>query len=102
MKRLLTYILFIIVLASTLVPCSFIDDCEEAEHTEQQADAGASKSCSECSPFSFCSSVPGINHNPISNSIEAPTKGITPQYSEYHSSDYEAYYPSLFQPPRMA
>ena len=100
-KNFIAYILAFYVLFSAIVPCTFFDNCEEEEHTEQTANNHHEKDCSGCSPFSVCSSASGFTFNTITTSVEPVEFYYSPTYGEYYFSSKSGYYSSLFQPPRI-
>ncbi|WP_394350034.1 DUF6660 family protein [Agriterribacter humi] len=100
MKNCIACILAIYILFSAVVPCSFFDNCEEEQSTAGSAGSDHKKDCSNCSPFSICSSAPGFTLNTISTSFEPVAFNNSPAYSEYCFSFKSGYYSSLFQPPR--
>jgi hypothetical protein len=102
LKKWITYISFLYIVVSALIPCSFFDKCEEESYIEQTSGSDHENDCNDCSPFSACSSASGF---PIDNEITSLDTLFfyTSQcYNEFHSSSKSEYYQSLFQPPRVA
>ena len=100
-KTLIAYILAFYILFSAVVPCSIIDNCEEQEHTGQTSNTDHKKDCSNCSPFSICSSASGFPLNTVTTSLEPVEFYNSPAYSEYNFLSKSEYHSSLFQPPRV-
>ena len=101
MKIWIGYILSIYILLCTIVPCTLIDHCDQDQQTEQTTDKDSEKGCSDCSPFSICSSSHGFTLNTIIPSIQPALFNSLLAYSEYYVSSRSDYYSSLFQPPRL-
>lgn len=101
-KTWIAYILSLYILFCAVVPCSIIDNCEDDQKTEQTSKQEDDKDCNNCSPFSICSSCHGFTINTVTASIEPVVFHTSPNYSDYNVSSKSEYYPSLFQPPRVA
>ncbi len=99
MQKWIAFILSFYLLFTAVVPCTYIDRCEE--ETTQHSDSAPDKNCSNCPPFSICSKTQGFA---LQHFSLAPRQAVTAApllYSEYHFSLPANYASSLFQPPRM-
>ena len=101
-KNWITYIFSFYILLSAVVPCSIFDQCEEEEHLEQAKGSDEEQECSNCSPFSSCSSTAGFTVTSLSISTEPVDCFNSPTSDLYHFPSRSEYYPKLFQPPRVA
>src|SRR6476660_418447 len=102
MKHWISFLLSLYILFCTVVPFTVFDNCKQDEMTSQTSDKDCEKNCSNCSPFSMCSSTPVFTFRPLSMAIEPLVFEISPFYNNYYFSSKPGYYPSFFQPPRIA
>jgi hypothetical protein len=100
MKRIV-YILSFYILLSTLVPCSFFDNCEE-EYSEQASSSFPENDCNDCSPFSICSIGYGLAINAQTVLADPFIVFASTIYREIIYSTGSSYYFTHFQPPRTA
>ena len=88
------------ILFSTVVPCCFIDNCDE-EYTEKSSTSSPQKDCNNCSPFSICANSYGFTIN-VESFITEPLVAYTlVLYREYNYPAQSAYSFPHFQPPRI-
>lgn len=96
----IAFILSLVMLFSTVVPCSVFDRCEDEVCTEQSPDT-KDKSCKDCPPFSMCSAGNEYvaNNNLIIQRPETHFPALT-TFIDLNSFIDSDYHPTLFQPPR--
>jgi hypothetical protein len=99
MKRVLAFILSLIVFTGSVYPCCLEDDC----HDEPTAVSSQQKYPEErggCSPFFACATCPGFVHLERSISIPQPFIPGMAHFETPVKFFSSSYHSTLFQPPR--
>jgi hypothetical protein len=102
MKKWIGYILLLYILFCAIVPCTVFDDCEEELFTEQTTNENAGEDCSNCSPFSICTSCHNAAPAVQLLTIQLPLFYSSHSYSEFYCSSKSEYHNRHFEPPRTA
>ena len=98
MKRLIVFILTLIVIAASTIPCCPADGCgEEATHA---ANSQAPIEKGTCSPFAVCAGCSGFVHVPKYIDVSGPSTETAVHYEKALAFNITSYSSSLFQPPR--
>jgi len=100
--KAIAVILCLIMLSSTIIPCSVFDDCVEENCTTQSPD-GEDQDCKDCSPFSVCSPTSVLFTITNTNAIIVPAAvNAAVKYSNFSQRFNSEYYSRPFQPPRYS
>lgn len=100
--KAIAVILSLVMLSSTIIPCSVFDNCAEETCTTQTSDA-EDQDCKDCSPFSVCSPTSVLFTYTNTNAIIVPAVvNATVKYSNFSQRFNSEYYSRPFQPPRQS
>ncbi len=95
------YILVFYLMASAVIPCSVLDNCEdEVKTAHQYGPEGKEHECKNCSPFSICSPLQGFYPGSISYTANLHLTVFEIDYNHFIAGLVSDYYPTLLQPPR--
>lgn len=94
------YFLTVYIMLCTVLPCTFLDDCEDEQKTTQAASKNTSEDCNNCLPFSACSAGNGFTVDIITATIDAPAGPVKSIFGEHQVVAKSEYFSRLFQPPR--
>jgi len=100
MLKLTGYILSFYILFCTVVPCALFDNCEDKPITEQRSGDATPKDCTNCSPFSICTSTHWFTNNPGMIAIQPYYIAADRKFPDQPADITKQHSPTLFQPPR--
>jgi hypothetical protein len=100
MKRLLVFILSLIVLTGSLTPCCPGDNCGDEMTGQASSEKQDHEQEGVCSPFFACGSCPGFVQLARHFSVPVPEVNASVHHEKLTVLITSAYYSSFFQPPR--
>ncbi|HEU4471226.1 MAG TPA: hypothetical protein VFR58_09090 [Flavisolibacter sp.] len=100
MKKGIAFLLVLITLAASVFPCCPSDGC--ADDAGYTAPAGTCNDDGACSPFFACSTCPGFVSLTRIPRLPAPLSALPVHFQARTAVLANLFYPSFFQPPRVA
>ena len=100
MKRWLTFILLLVILAGTAFPCCLIDECNDEELAAAQQE-NKKQTEGNCSPFFACASCQGFAEMSKPVQIIHPVIENKVHHETFIIFNLTTYASSFWQPPRF-
>jgi hypothetical protein len=101
MKNWVVYLLLLLTMAGSFIPCCQVDNCPE-DQTAATTTNDDHQPEGACSPFFACATCPGFTQLAKTIHLEMPEAVLPKHYPSAINFTITSYTASLLQPPRIA